>query len=151
MITATELLNGPSTALWSFVTLNWSWFIHLVAAGRCHRDGQVHRCGYIQRSCGCLYTRSPRLRAFGWFPSERFPCNGWKSRCKNSATQSKYVVVWILWLLQPQLTKIRFDLDEIHSFTVLLWAEKTAPTLMTVHRIWSISQDTGRLCPSLQN
>lgn len=72
--------------------LNWSWFIHFVFTGYFHCDGHVHWCRYIQRSRRSLYTWSPSLHSIGWAPFEKFPQNGWKSRCKNSTTKSKYMI-----------------------------------------------------------
>lgn len=67
--------------------------IYAVLTGHCHCDGHVHWCRHIQRSRRCLDTGSPCLHSVGWAPFEKFPHNGWKSRCESPTTKSKFVIL----------------------------------------------------------
>lgn len=67
--------------------------IYSVWTGHCHCDGHVHWCRHIQRSRRCLDTGSPCLHSVGWAPFEKFPHNGWKSRCESPTTKSKFVIL----------------------------------------------------------
>lgn len=79
-------------ALWSLACWTDHDFFTLYFTGHFHCDGHVHWCRYIQRSRRCLFTWSPSLHSVGWAPFEKFPQNGWKSRCQNSTTKSKYMI-----------------------------------------------------------